>query len=628
MADRGFSWLEELPAIRESLSKSLDQGLLVLRRLLCDRPPRGFEFELVGRLLGTIDVADVSGLPAYRVAVLSSHTSEALANAVRIGLLMEGRFGEVYEAPFGAYRQEILDAGSGLYGFNPDAVLIASPFLDPAVLLAAPLADELVFDRLREEVGAWRGLWDLLVQRLGVLVLQHLIELPEQELLGIAERRSLWTPSRFVQALNDQLVEGAPGVVKWIDVDRLAARVGRQNWHDLRLYHHARLGFSPQYLVEYTQLLTAALRAAWGTAKKVLVVDLDNTLWGGIIGDDELDGIRLGPDTPEGAAYESFCEYVKALGRRGVILGICSKNELANAAEVFDEHPNMPLDLADFAAVSCNWEDKATNLMKLANELNVDVSSLVFADDNPAECELIRQALPDVHTVLLDGDPALFVRKLDHQHLFESPAFSQEDIQRTQSYQARGKSVALEAEAPDLDTFLTSLDMRAQFRVVDVGDFPRLAQMEMKTNQFNMATRRLSAEQIQSMSAEPGTVTLVATLVDRFTDHGLVAYLSATMGNDKMLITDWLMSCRVFSRTLEQFMINGLAHLAVRKSVSMIEAVFRPTPKNGAMLAVFGTLGFDCVGSDPEGPWQYRVSSDVDPQKCYIVDETVSPPSA
>ena len=385
-----FSWLKALPAIRNSLAQSVNHGLITMREALRAHSAQGFELELLGRLLRTLPAKDVSALPKYRVGVLASYTSEPVANAVSIALMREGYFPEIYEAPYGSYQQEILDPGSALYAFQPDAVVVA---VAPAVshsLPQASLSNHEVEEALAKAVDSWLGLWDVLASRLGRPVIQHLCEIPEQELLSIAERRSGWTSYRYTDSLNVRLIEAAPEFVRWLDVDRLAARVGRQNWRDPRLYHHAKFGFSTRFLPEYTELLAGAMRGALGKAKKALILDLDNTLWGGVIGDDRLDGIQLGPDTAEGAAYESFCRYVKDLGRRGIILGICSKNELTIATEVFEKHPHMPLKLEDFAIVTCNWNDKATNLAQIARDLNIDVSSVVFVDDNPAECELIR----------------------------------------------------------------------------------------------------------------------------------------------------------------------------------------------------------------------------------------------
>ncbi len=604
-----FSWIQKLVEVRQCIAKDMDEGLCVLSQNLRAHPPlKGFEIELVGRLLQEIDVAKVVEIPVHRVAVLSNYTTQPIAHAVRVALLTEGYFAEIYEAPFGVYQQEILSEKSGLYLFSPDVVVIAVSF---NYLQATSVFDEdSARDFLSRHIQHWKHLWDVMLSRLNKPILQHLYEMPSEEFLGIAERRSIWTISRLIHALNETLLNEAPSSIKWLDVDNLAARVGRQNWFDARLYYHGKIGFNPRFLPEYALIFASVWRSAVGKSKKALILDLDNTLWGGVIGDDGLEGIRLGVGTSEGEAYQVFACYVKELGQRGVILGICSKNELVIASEVFETHPHMPLKLSDFAVISCNWENKASNLTRIAQELNIDISSLVFIDDNPAECELIRQAMPEVTVIQLENDPAQFVRVLDNQHLFDSQFFSKEDFQRAESYRARAKLAALQVQAPDLDTYLSSLEMKAQIEIASEADLPRLAQMEMKTNQFNLSTRRLSLEQLQAMSASPDVLLLTISLADRFAEHGLVSYVACDIRKDKLVITDWLMSCRVFSRTLEHLIFNQLTVYAEENGVQMIVANFKLTAKNKIMEAVFLTLGFSYIGDEGKnGAWQCNLAS-------------------
>lgn len=619
-----FSWLMALPAIKKAVAADVNAGLRTLRDTLRVQPLQGFELELTGRLLRDVPVMDLTELPTYRLAVLASFTSEPVANAARVALLREGYVADVYEAPFGSYRQAILSPESDLYAFRPDAVVIAASAADSTHRPRTPMPDQEVEEALDREIEQWRALWDLIASRLNAPVLQHLCEVPEEEFLGIAERRAAWTPSRFMQSLNERLVAVAPSFVKWIDVDRLAARVGRQNWHDVRLYHHGKMGFNPRFLPDYSVLFSAAWRSAAGKTRKALILDLDNTLWGGVLGDEGIDGVRLGPDSAEGEAYQAFCRYVKGLGQRGVILGICSKNELATIVDMFEHHPHMPLTLDEFAVVACNWDDKASNLLKLVHDLNIDASSVVFVDDNPAECEWIRQSIPEIRTIQLDGDPAQFVRTLDHQHLFDSQALSREDLTRSESYKARAQSTAALAQAIDLDAHLASLEMKALVVTAGPAELPRLAQMEMKTNQFNLTTRRLTLEQLGAMSASPDAQILAISLTDRFTNHGLVSYVASRVVADTLVITDWLMSCRVFSRTLEHLVFNRLADDAAAKGLRAIELCFNPTAKNKLMEPLFERLGFLCAGTAPNGPWRYAISPDREPLPCFITDSFIS----
>lgn len=607
-----FSWARAIGEARGSLSSSVDMSLRTLRDQVRTHPLQGFELEMLGRFLRDAPAVSDAALSALRVAIVSGYTSEPLANAIRVALLAEGFRAEVYEAPFGVYRQEMLSPNSGLYAFEPNLILIVAPATDITGMPAEPVSQDDVEVALDREVEQWLSLWAELVKRSNATILQHTFDIPDNTFLGIAERCAPWSPARFIAALNDRLIKAASGTVFWVDVDNLATTVGRHNWHDPRLKYHGKFGFSTKFLPEYATLLGGALRSAQGHTRKALIVDLDNTLWGGVIGDDGLDGIRLGPDTPEGEAYQAFCQYVGDLGRRGVILGICSKNEIANVAEVFEKHRHMPLRLDEFAVVRCNWDDKASNLTAIARELNIDVSALVFVDDSPAECELVRQALPAIHVIQLDDDPAFFVRRLDGEHLFDSQGYSAEDIKRAESYQARAKLVTLRAAAPDLDSYLSSLDMRGEVWVARQEDIPRLAQLEAKTNQFNLTTRRWSSDQISRFVIAHDHDVLCFQLIDCFANHGLVGMMIVSYQGTEARILSWIMSCRVFSRTCEEFMLTKLVERAQERGVLRIVGEYIATEKNNVVASLFTRLGF--VVTDDSGLFVLGMSNASLPQ--------------
>jgi FkbH-like protein len=300
------------------------------------------------------------------------------------------------------------------------------------------------------------------------------------------------------------------------------------------------------------------------------------------------------------------------MGRRGVILGICSKNEMANVAEIFEKHRHMPLRLDDFSVVRCNWENKASNLAAIALELNIDVSALVFADDNPAECELVRQVLPAVHVVQMDGDPAAFVRRLDRERLFDSQGYSDEDIKRSKSYQAKAKTATLQASTPDLETYLVSLEMHGEFWIARHEDIPRLAQMEAKTNQFNLTTRRWTADHISRFIDADDHDVFCFRLSDRFADHGLVGSMIVSYQGAEARILGWLLSCRVFSRTCEEFMLPELVKCARTRGVQRIVGEYVATEKNQVVANLFTRLGF--VAPDNDGLFVLELSNASLPQ--------------
>ena len=534
-----------------------------------------------------------------RIAILGEYTTQPIVTATRCSLLSEGLLAEIYEAPLGTYRQEILAADSELYKFIPDIIVIATHYHEIDIHLRVPMSRDEVNRTLELEIERWQALWSMLHKYLGKPVIQHLINEPREEFFGIAERRTEWSPSRVIEMLNNRLLSAAPSFVKWIDIERLAARVGRQNWYDKRLYYHGKFGFSPKFLPEYIVLLTASFRSVLGKTPKALIMDLDNTLWGGVVGDDGFNGIQLGSETPNGEAYQALCEYLKRLGQRGVILGVCSKNEISIATKVFENHPHMPLTMDDFSIVMCNWNDKASNLTQISEKLNIDVSAIVFIDDNPAECELVRQILPEILTIHMDGDPALFVSKIDDLHLFDSQEISDADLKRSKSYRARSQLGDLKAAAPNLESYLKSLKMRGLLWSASKEDLPRLAQMEIKTNQFNLTTRRWSSDQLAQFIEDENHDVFCFQLIDQFADHGLVGSVVVSYKNTEIKILSWLLSCRVFSRTCEEFILGEVVKRAQKRGIKSLVGEYIPTEKNKVVANLFARMGF--VNSDNSG---------------------------
>ncbi len=342
-----------------------------------------------------------------------------------------------------------------------------------------------------------------------------------------------------------------------------------------------------------------AWRTATGRIKKALVLDLDDTLWGGTIGDDGVEGIVLGRDHgAKGEAYVAWQQHVAALGQRGVVLAVCSKNAPQVAANGFT-HPASALRLSDFATFSCGWQDKATTLRQIADELSLGLDALVFVDDSPAERLQVQQALPDVTVVDIGNDPAQFVDCLEAGHWFDLQSYAAADLQRSAAYAARRDARSAQAATTDLSSYLTSLAMVGQLAPAQASELPRLAQLELKTNQFNLTTRRYTQTQLAAMLERPDHLVLSLRLRDRFGDHGLVASLVAVREADTLRIGGWLMSCRIFSRTAEQFMLAGLVRLGHEQGAAAIEGEYLPTGRNGVVADLYPRLGF--ARTSPDG---------------------------
>ena len=541
-----------------------------------------------------------------RVAVLGDLTVDLTVAAIAFAVFQENALPEIYTAPYGALVQEIIDPRSKLHRFDPDVVVLAPDWREHIAELPITASQDDVDLLLHQKVTQFQSLWEQLLASGPKRIIQHLIVPSARQFRGLAERLAPASPGNQVAALNRMMIAAAAERVQWIETDSLAQTIGLSRWSSERHYQASRLPFDPVFLPEYTACFRAAWRTGAAKGKKVLALDLDNTLWGGVIGDDGVEGIRLGSGSPEGEAFAEWGRYIKQLAGRGVILAVCSKNDAALAATGFD-HPQSPLVLDDFAATEISWDDKASGLTRLAARLNVGIDSFVFADDNPFECDLVRQNLPEVGVVELGTEPSAFIDILERGHWFDTPFYTQEDFGRAKAYKARSAAESERSSASDIGSYLKGLQMEARIDDAQAEDFPRLSQMEKKTNQFNVTTRRLSAEQLETFATRDDAMVLACALKDRHADHGLVSSLVAVREGDAYRIDSWLMSCRVFSRGFEDHILNALAVRARAADAVKIVGEYLPTAKNVVVADLYERLGF--AAQDDEGRfWELALS--------------------
>ncbi len=577
------------------------QILSELRRRFAEKPPSlPAIFQAGDQLAAAAEMAgpDLSRtVPVQQIAVMGAATIDYLSRAVASAVAQEGVFPVVYQAPFGSYVQEALNPASGLNSFAPELVVIAPEAGDFVRPLPPDVLAEQVTDILHAHVDLFVAMWDALAGR-GCRIVQHMLVPPAALGRGAAERLSPGSPFNQVRELNDRLLRAGGSRVQWVDLERLSGEVGTREWSAGRYWYSARLGFNQKCLPDYLPAFRGAWRAASARAKKVLALDLDNTLWGGVIGDDGVEGLLLGAGSPEGEAFADWQAYIKALGARGVILAVCSKNAPEIAESGF-AHRGAVLSRADFAAFECSWNDKVGGLRRIAATLNLGLDSIVFADDNPAECALVRRELPDVEVLDLGTDPAAFIGKLDAGHWFDLGSFTAEDFARSAAYAARAEALAEQNSATDLDGYLRGLGMRGRIYRPGEADIARVAQLEQKTNQFNLTTRRYSEDAIRAYLAREDAVVLAFRLSDKFGDHGLTSTVIALPEGDSLKIDSWLMSCRVFSRTAEEFIMRELLSIAEARGLARLVGEYIPTAKNGVVAELFPRLGFtvDATGA-------------------------------
>jgi FkbH-like protein len=528
-----------------------------------------------------------------RLAVLGSATVDHLLPGIRVGALRRGMFVETHVSGYGQYLQELSDPASALSEFKPTCVLLA---LDAKHLMgeldaaASPEAANAVVDRA---VQRCVSLWELARRNLGCRVIQQAPVPVFQPLLGHNEHRLPGSKANALARIVQRLREASDAHgVDMLSIDGLVAQQGLQAWHDPVLWfkakHEIRASAGPAYGDHVARLLAAHQ----GRSSKCLVLDLDNTLWGGVIGDDGLEGIVLGQGSTLGEAFVALQQHVLDLSHRGVILAVCSKNDEANALLPFDRHPEMVLRRSDIACFVANWNDKPTNLLHIAKSLNIGLDSLVFLDDNPFERNIVRAELPEVAVPELPDDPASYLECLVAGGHFETTAITAEDALRTAQYQANAQRDLVKAAATDLDGYLRELDMELQWLRFDPVGVKRIAQLINKTNQFNLTTRRSSEDEVQALIADPRCLTLQLRLKDRFGDNGIIAIVIGRPRGRDMHLDTWLMSCRVLGRQVEQATLNVVMEEAARLGATRVLGEYVPSAKNQMVSRHYVNLRF------------------------------------
>jgi FkbH-like protein len=558
--------------------------------------------EILQRALNGRIPADLAAKPV-QLAILSSSTTAHLHAAIRVAGLRRNLHVTIYEVNYGQYWQELTDPESGLYHFAPTTVLFTLDAHHLAAGLTAGMSAhdaDAAFDEAQARIQeCWR-----IAQEAFRCPVIHQTPLPVHPfLLGSNEHRLPGSKAAFIARLNAALRPMADAAgVDLLAVDDHALRDGIAAWHDPVLWYRAKQEISPSIAPLYGDLAMRIVAAKLGRSYKALVLDLDNTLWGGVIGDDGLDGIVLGQGSALGEAFIGFQSYARELSRRGVILAVCSKNDIANATEPFDKHPEMLLRQADIASFVANWSDKAANIRAIATHLNIGLDSLVFVDDNPFERSLVRQELPMVAVPEVGDDPATYAQTIADAGYFEGVAVTQEDRERTGQYQGNQLRDALKASATDLPSYLRSLDMELIWRRFDKIGLSRTTQLINKTNQFNLTTRRYSEDDVVSVMQDTRSFGLQLRLLDRFGDNGIIAIVIGKLqADDDLVIDTWLMSCRVLGRQVEPTTLNLIASQAQHLGARRLIGEYLPTKKNGMVRDHYARLGFEMVETSEAG---------------------------
>ena len=538
-----------------------------------------------------------------RLAILGSSTLAHLQPAIRVAGLRRNIRISIYENEYGQYWQELTDPESPLHAFRPTMVLLALDAHDLAVGISASMARTDMEHSFLAAQDRIRACWRLARGAFQCSVI-HQTPLPvHPQVLGNNEHRLAGSRAAFIQRLNAELRPMADEAgVDLLALDERAARDGLTAWHDPAIWHLAKQEVTPAAAPMYGDLVGRIVAARLGRSFKCLVLDLDNTLWGGVVGDDGLEGLVLGQGTALGEGFAAFQDYARELSRRGVILAVCSKNDRAVAMRAFETHPEMVLKPADIACFVANWNDKAANLRAIAAELAIGLDSLVFVDDNPFERNLVRQELPMVAVPEIGDDPALYAGILADAGYFEGVAVTEEDRARGAQYQQNRERKALEASATDLPGYLRGLAMQLVWRRFDQVGLGRIVQLINKTNQFNLTTRRYTEQDVQAVMVDASAFGLQLRLLDRFGDNGIVSIIIGRLQSDGDLLLDtWLMSCRVLGRQVEVTTLNLVVDQARQLGARRLVGEYIPTGRNEMVAEHYQRLGFTVEHRDPTG---------------------------
>ncbi len=536
-----------------------------------------------------------------KLALLGGATTELLDAPLVLALDLLGLDTCVHRTDYNTFAQEMLDPTSSTVAFAPDvAVLVNTTANLPSWPSPGDDRDRVV--QLATEVADyWLNLCHSLHEHAHCEVVLGNFHPVTTRPLGNLAPKTPWDPNNFIRRVNLALGERAPAFVHINDVDALSSLYGVRQWFDSRYWFHAKQPVSFTCLVPYLHNTARIIGALFGATAKCLVLDLDNTLWGGVVGDDGPDGIRIGEGDAVGEAFKAFQEYVRRLNQRGILLAVCSKNDEANALAAFATRPEMVLKREDFVAFKANWDAKPDNLERIAAELNIGLDSLVFVDDNPAERAHVRQRLPDVKVIELTDDPADYPMLLDDAGFFEITALSAEDQQRTRQYQANAERQRVQESASDYAGYLETLEQVGVIRPFEENNLDRITQLINKSNQFNLTTLRLSRSEVSDLMQDADRLTQSVRLADRFGDNGLISVLAARKEGDDLWIDLWLMSCRVLKRGVEQLLCNRVVEWARAQNLKRIRGVYLPTAKNRLVERHYEKLGFELVASSEDG---------------------------
>ena len=557
-----------------------------------------------------------------KIAVLGGSTTHDIIRVLEVFLLGRGIEPEFYESEYAQYWQDVMFDNPELTEFAPDLIYVHTSNRNVTSYPAVADDAERIDTMLEEQYEHFRVMWDKIGEKYHCPVIQNNFEYPFYRLLGNQEAVLMQGRISFLNRLNEKFYQYARSHEGFYihDINYISAAYGLDKWADPFYWHMYKYAMCMQAIPEFAYNLSNIIKSIFGKNKKSLVLDLDNTLWGGIVGDDGVENLEIGQETSMGQVYSEFQSYVKAQKEIGVMLNINSKNEYDNAIAGLN-HPDGILKPEDFILIKANWEPKSRNIAAIAQELNILPDSLVFVDDNPAERNIVGVqnagvAVPEI------GTPEQYIRVLDHAGFFEVTNLSEDDRKRSEMYKANMERERQQQNFGDYREYLISLEMKARIMAFEPMYMARIAQLSNKSNQFNLTTRRYTQSDIEQFAADENYITRYGKLEDKFGDNGVVSVVIGRkdMTEKTLHLELWLMSCRVLKRDMEYAMMDAVVQECRTCGIGTIYGYYYPTAKNGMVKEFYAAMGFTKIREEADGStvWQFDIPADYENRNTVI----------
>ncbi|MCR5024160.1 MAG: HAD-IIIC family phosphatase [Lachnospiraceae bacterium] len=567
------------------------------------------------------ELLNKSDLTPVRIAVLGGATTNDILKIMELFLLNYGIKPEFYESEYNKFYEDAMFSNPELEAFHPDIIFICTCNRNISAYPDVLDTKENVNRKLDNEYLRFEGMWKKLASVYQCMIIQNNFEYPSYRLLGNKDASDVRGRVNFITRLNLRFAEYAAENDNFFihDINYASASYGLEKWSDSFYWHMYKYAVSASAIPFFAFGVSNIIKSIMGKNKKVLMLDMDNTLWGGVIGDDGVDNIETGQETPIGQAYSEFQNYVKHIGQLGVLLTLNSKNDEAVALEGLKRDDSV-LTPDDFVTKKINWEPKSENLVNTAKELTLLPESFVFVDDNPAEREIIRSNVPGAAVPEIGDRPERYINILDKSGFFEVTTLSKDDITRTEMYKANAQRLESLNTFTDYGEYLNSLEMKGEIQSFIPAYMSRIAQLTNKSNQFNLTTKRYTQGEIEAVANDSDYITLYGKLADKFGDNGVVSVVIGHIIEHECHIDLWIMSCRVLKRDMEFAMMDALVDECRKRGISKITGYYYPTAKNAMVKEFYSLQGFSKVSEDADGNtvWHFEIDDKYTRKNRYI----------